>query len=1266
MPALGVNAPHAVAFETAVGKTVQWCRAYSQNQNWATGTTGWADTIAADARGQNTILSFKSSFSWAQVASGSDDARLTAIANGLMANTDLPGIISFNHEPENDGGIAADFKAASAHVRAVMAPLMPGWRFGPCLILDTFRTGSGRHPDDWVHTSSDVLLVDGYNWRDADTFGGGWADPSVSDRTPASIFGTNINSADYAEALGMDFGFAEIGCSREQADTTGTERTAWWNDFADYVEGLAASKCEMICHFEKNTSAVTAGDGGVVNWAIRSEPASATAFARLLTSEAVTLPAGVTTVSGTTTWTDEHIVPVGATLRFDANNTTTLIMDNKNLVVYGELEMHPASASIIHTVRFINVNEQAYVGAPAPTYAGPNMGSMTPSATDIGLWVLDHGILDAIGTPRAGWNRTGDDPTWLSTDDMRTVPFNQLDYTTFAPHTKGGPLLSVSPGNGETYVQECFNITRNVRFEGTVGHRAHVLIMTPGVAQVIKYARFENLGPRHIFPDGSTGIVRGRWSGIHFHHLMETVGTLAEGIVVVNGTGHAFVSHDSHRTTMRDCIAFNTIDDAYWWDDEYALKDPTNPNPDSNSDKGLAADQASFGVTYDHCMAARTYAASGESSANMVGFSLLPGSFGTGFQNFITDCVAVGNQGTSSAAGYNWPEAGSGDWVNSGCVSHNNAGRGVYFWQNNGAHHVLSDFVCFRNGLGGFTNGAYVNNVHYTNCVAFENSGGGDVSTDFVDAAGGHSIASPNWHQNIQDCWFGDFGIIHHVATTPGSKVIIRDNHLGDFRIDEWRIPGGVNFKHAEYLFIHNDLQEPEDFCNLAHPHAGNHKWIYAMNGLHPAQPKPSTGDATPTYIAVQRSDNTAWQAKQVTGSNTDWTALTLPPIWFYITTSTLAAATKNVIYNQALGRVFGQTNYLPFTWRLKSGSGPLPTGLTLGAHPDGIQGLISGTPTVDGSFPITVEIVNAHGDTSIPSDFTLVVGTGASLQITTSSLPNGFVGTSYSQTLVATGGTGAGKIWTLVSGTMPPGIGLSSGGVISGTPTTIGNSSFTVRVTDGGGNTVTKAFSILISAVNPSITTDTPLPTGAVGATQGVYVSGLSLEATGGAPPYTWSVVSGAVPTGLTLSSAGVISGTPTTATAGAFTARATDSTAHTGDKAFTLPVVAGVSFLNTTASQGTTGVDYTTTFTAQNGIPPYEFAEGNNEPLPGGLSLSSGGVLSGTPTAPGTYIFQIIVEDSVGTTAQTNITLVITIRGFKVRRALAMRGSSRYKPVA
>jgi putative Ig domain-containing protein/matrixin/Ig-like domain-containing protein len=93
--------------------------------------------------------------------------------------------------------------------------------------------------------------------------------------------------------------------------------------------------------------------------------------------------------------------------------------------------------------------------------------------------------------------------------------------------------------------------------------------------------------------------------------------------------------------------------------------------------------------------------------------------------------------------------------------------------------------------------------------------------------------------------------------------------------------------------------------------------------------------------------------------------------------------------------------------------------------------------------------------------------GSGGSgqLTITTSSLSTGTVGTSYNQSLSASGGTPP-YGWSLVagSGTLPAGLNLSGAGVISGTPTVAGTSNFTVKVTDNVAATVQKALSIVVS----------------------------------------------------------------------------------------------------------------------------------------------------------------------------------------------------------
>jgi hypothetical protein len=306
----------------------------------------------------------------------------------------------------------------------------------------------------------------------------------------------------------------------------------------------------------------------------------------------------------------------------------------------------------------------------------------------------------------------------------------------------------------------------------------------------------------------------------------------------------------------------------------------------------------------------------------------------------------------------------------------------------------------------------------------------------------------------------------------------------------------------------------------------------------------------------------------------------------------------------------------------------------------------------------VTIEAVDSYNRIA-PRAFSLVVNGNVALSITTSSLPNGFVGTSYSQTLVATGGTGSGKVWTLVSGTLPAGVGLSTGGVISGTPSTAASYSFTVRVTDSGANTATRSFSVTISAAAPTITTSTPLPTGEIG-----FAYNTALTASGGTAPYTWSTVSGTLPAGLSRTGA-VISGTPTTVTSTSVTFRVTDANNLTNDKTFAIATTAAVVFVGATPFGGKVKVPYSYTFTAQNGVVPYTFTAGQTAQLPPGLTLATTGELSGTPTSSGTFAFQAQVIDAVGALATANVSVTIETNLRKPTRSLALRGLSRIAPV-
>src|SRR5262249_41135184 len=128
-------------------------------------------------------------------------------------------------------------------------------------------------------------------------------------------------------------------------------------------------------------------------------------------------------------------------------------------------------------------------------------------------------------------------------------------------------------------------------------------------------------------------------------------------------------------------------------------------------------------------------------------------------------------------------------------------------------------------------------------------------------------------------------------------------------------------------------------------------------------------------------------------------------------------------------------------------------------------------------------------------------------LSISTSSpLPNGTVGTAYSQTLAASGGVPP-FMWSVTSGALPAGFNplAPTTGVISGTPTTAGTVNFTVQLPSDPSQTATKQFALTIDPPPLTITTPSPLPNGAAGT---AYSQ--SLAATGGTPSYTWSVTQG------------------------------------------------------------------------------------------------------------------------------------------------------------
>jgi hypothetical protein len=322
-----------------------------------------------------------------------------------------------------------------------------------------------------------------------------------------------------------------------------------------------------------------------------------------------------------------------------------------------------------------------------------------------------------------------------------------------------------------------------------------------------------------------------------------------------------------------------------------------------------------------------------------------------------------------------------------------------------------------------------------------------------------------------------------------------------------------------------------------------------------------------------------------------------------------------------------------------------------------GVQWSVSGGGTLSGQ---TTTSTTYNAPASVTSAFTATVTATSitdptktsSLQfkvsplptITTTSLAEATAGTAYSATLSESGGTSPYK-WTIASGALPTGLILSSTGAISGTPTgPAGNSSVTFQLTDAAGVSASQAITIKVNPPPTLTITTASLPAGTIG-----IAYSQTLQATGGVPPYSWSLTAGTLPAGLTLNSAGVISGTPTgtsTSTSN-FTVTVTDSQTPThATKSANLSITVVEPPLSVTTASlagGSIGNAYSQTLKAIGGTPPYTWSISAGT-LPAALSLNaSTGVISGTPTTTGTSTFTVKVTDSAAGTATASLSIII-----------------------
>ena len=368
--------------------------------------------------------------------------------------------------------------------------------------------------------------------------------------------------------------------------------------------------------------------------------------------------------------------------------------------------------------------------------------------------------------------------------------------------------------------------------------------------------------------------------------------------------------------------------------------------------------------------------------------------------------------------------------------------------------------------------------------------------------------------------------------------------------------------------------------------------------------------------------------------NNVSTTTSDLGPGVLTIVTASLPNGTINLPYATTIGGSGGTT---PYSWSV---SPTLPANLSL----DPTTGAITGTPIAQGTTTHTFTLRDSSApQQSVQKALPLTIGTAPPvLSITTITLSSGNVGQAYNQPVLATGGT-LPLSWTISVGALPQNLALSpTTGVITGTPTATGLAQFTVRVADSAGQQDTQQLSIQVNAaVPPRITSTSPLPGGTVGTPYSE-----ALQAQGGTGTLVWSRTAGSLPTNLTLSSAGVISGTPTNTGTSNFTIRATDALAQFDQEQFSMTIAAALSITTQSIQSCRINQNCNRTLTAAGGTTPYswDLAPGS-APLPAGLTLSPAGAISGRPTAIGLFSPTFRVQDAAGRSATKLLTITVTL---------------------
>ncbi|HYH15843.1 MAG TPA: PKD domain-containing protein, partial [Flavisolibacter sp.] len=399
--------------------------------------------------------------------------------------------------------------------------------------------------------------------------------------------------------------------------------------------------------------------------------------------------------------------------------------------------MRPSSASQIHTLRFININENNFVG-----------GGMDPMASDVGLWVMASGRLDVVGTEKTSWTRVTDTVAagsasftlketprgWAAGDEIVLVPTSKPPTDTLVwddasrshkdlfrhnfEQRKIGSVSGTSVAvtsafsynthqkvtspDGPSWTAEVLNLNRNVRIEGTASGRTHIFIRST-VPQTLQNAALRYMGPRKDQDgNGRTDMIAGRYA-IHFHHCFDgSVGSQVTGNIVYECGNHSYVPHVSHGINMSNNVAYDCLEIAFWWDFGHLTHNATWNN---------------------NLIALNLYVPGSKDMAGSETGVLFTG--GGMLLGIGDDNVAIGNTvvyagvgDPSGKGGFIWEANNEGIWVFENNLAHSNH-IGIRVWQNTVRNHTVFNQDCYNNVRHLF-HGAYGNAYTYRACHFYD------------------------------------------------------------------------------------------------------------------------------------------------------------------------------------------------------------------------------------------------------------------------------------------------------------------------------------------------------------------------------------------------------------------------------------------------------------------------------------------------------------------------------------------------------------------